>query len=235
MEPVILLQTKLKKFDPEMAIDGNVGGQTLGALASLSLVDRIWLDFELEQEIGMASKAIVGERGFKTPEYQYLRKSDCDSLIKRACRALGVEQYAAVYCDFMYREAGKRRIGGEICYNVLSRSGNSANSARGLNQFQPPAWVDARSKALQMNSKYDIGDYKEGVYFPANNIIACIAYSQLAIKLMVETYNIPVNGETMYLAHNQGPYFWEDFSTTNFSGQSKEAQLLITKYKRLYG
>lgn len=235
MEPVILLQTKLQELGQETAIDGVVGSQTLGSLASLSLVDRIWLDFELEQEIGMASKAIVGERGFLIPDYQFLKKSDCDAYIARACRAMGVEQYAAVYCDFMYREAGKRRIGGEICYNVLSRSGNSSQAARGLTQFQPPAWEDARPIALQMNSKCDIRGYKEGVYFPANNIVACIAYSQLAIKLMVETYNIPVNGETMYLAHNQGPHFWRTMKPKNFSGQSKEARMLITKYQRLYG
>ena len=235
MNEVGVLQTKLKKLGQDLAVDGDAGMMTYSCLANLSIVDRVWLDFELEQEIGMASRAIIGERGFRVPEYQFLRKSDCDALIYRACRALGVEQYAAVYCDFMYREAGKRRIGGEICYNVLSRSGNSPGSARGLNQFQPAAWKDARAEALAMNSKYDIGEYKEGVYFPANNIIACIAYSQLAINLMVETYNIPVNGETMYLAHNQGPHFWKTFRTTNYGGQSPEARSLIDKYKRLYG
>ena len=235
MDSVLVLQSKLKKFAPDIAVDGLVGMQTRAALAELSIADRVWLDFELEQETGMASKAIIGERGFKTPDYQYLKKSECDSLIGRACRALGVEQYAAVYCDFMYREAGKRRAGGEIYYDVLSRSGNSRGSARGLTQFQPAAWIDARAKALSMNSKYDIGEYEEGVYFPANNIVACIAYSQLAIKLMVETYNIPVNGETMYLAHNQGPHFWKTMVPTNQSGQSAEARALIKKYRRLYG
>lgn len=229
----VALQKAINAFGGTLVVDGKPGSATIDALNALDRLDRLMLDNMLIKEIGMGARnAVVGERGYTVPPYNYLRKQDCDVLLVKACRLLGVSQLAETFKDFLYMEAGQRIVRGEVYYNVLSRNGRS----RGLSQFQPPAWSDARKKALEINPDLDIGSYEEGVYLPANNLVACVAYTLGNIEIMQDRYpEVPINGETLYLSHNQGPHFWRTLKGINISGQSRTARPLIAKYQKLLG
>lgn len=209
----------------DLIVDGVVGDKTRRAWHSLLDVEKTNLDSLLEQEHGMKARSVVGERGFGAPNFVYLKKTDCDEIIARACKLMGMPEFTEVFKEFVRLEAIPVRIGGELCYNVFSRNGQH----RGLMQFSQAAWTDARRVALSKSKTLDIGAYRDWVYYPANNIIAGIAYSIVSIRSLIKN-GVEVNGETLYLSHNQGPYIWEDASKLKIKGQSAEAKLLIEKY-----
>lgn len=209
----------------DIIADGIVGHKTRLAWDSLLDVEKFNLDLMLEQEHGMKARSVIGERGFGAPNFSYLKQTDCDQIIERACKLMGMPEYTEVFEEFVRLEAIPVRIGGNICYNVFSRNGRH----RGLMQFSEGAWKDARRVALAVSRTLDIGEYRDWVYYPANNIIAGIAYSIVSIKSLLKN-GVDVNGETLYLSHNQGPYIWEDASRLKIKGQSAEVRQLIDKY-----
>lgn len=209
----------------DLVADGIVGKKTLLAWNSLLDLEKDFLDQLLEQEHGMKARSVAGERGFGAPNFVYLKETDCDQIIERACKLMSMSEFAEVFKEFIRLEAVPVRIQGELCYNVFSRNGQH----RGLMQFSPAAWEDARRVARSVSSSLDIGAYRDWVYFPANNIIAGIAYSRVSIKSLIKN-NIEVNGETLYISHNQGPYIWEDASKLKLRGQSAEARAMVAKY-----
>lgn len=209
----------------DLVVDGIIGGKTRRAWDSLLDIEKTNLDSLLEQEHGMKARSVVGERGFGAPNYTYLKKTDCDSIIARACKLMGMPEFTEVFKEFVRLEAVPVRINGELCYDVFSRNGRH----RGLMQFSEAAWADARRVALSKSKTLDIGTYRDWVYFPANNIVAGIAYSIVSIRSLIKN-GVEVNGETLYLSHNQGPYIWEDAGKLKIKGQSAEAKLLIEKY-----
>lgn len=209
----------------DLVVDGIIGDKTRRAWESLLDVEKINLDSLLEQEHGMKARSVVGEPGFGAPDIAHLKKTVCDVIVERACKLMGMTEFTEVFKEFVRLEATPVRIEGELCYKVFSRNGRH----RGLMQFSQPAWNDARKVALSRSKALDIGPYREWVYFPANNIIAGIAYSIVSIRSLVKN-GVDVNGETLYLSHNQGPYIWEDASKLKIERQSAEVKLLIEKY-----
>lgn len=178
----------------------------------------------------MAKTIFTDGQGFRHPGYIYLRRSDIEMLVSRACDLVDRPDLVGTILGFIDLEAASTMRGGERLYQVTSKNGSS----RGLLQFQESAWSDAKAKVAELNDDVDIGDYKLNVYFPANNILAGVGYTVIAAEIMSKK-GVPVNAETLFVSHNQGPYFWNTLEATNFKGQSPAARRLILKYQNLYG
>ena len=231
-----LLQILLnQEFGCNLACDGVIGPKTLACLGQLDPAEYNLLEMMLSMKGVDMAAALVGDKNFRIPDYNYLTVAKCDNLIVRACKLVGISAgLAPVFQDFLRMEATQREENGVPCYYVLSRS---SAGARGLMQMQTGAWTDARRVALALDEPVDIGEYKLNVYFPGNNIVAGLAYAMIGIKLLKEA-GMPVNRETLYLCHNQGPYIWtrDEYgrfkgpTAKNLVGQSREAKMLARKY-----
>lgn len=223
--PASGLQTCLNEFGFRLKPDGILGVKSLTAWQKLTSFEREYVDLTLEKEYGMRSRTVVGERGYAIPDYVYLSKSVCDEMVTRACALLKVSNMAEIFQDFLRLEAARVTINGEEHYNVLSRNGRH----RGLMQFGEGAWTDARRTAKRVNAKLDIGSYKENVYFPANNIIAGIAYALNNVDI-ITGYGVEVNGETLYVSHNQGPHIWVKPERIKRGNQSAEVREMLERH-----
>lgn len=223
--PAAGLQAALNQLGLKLVVDGVVGMETRKAWQMISAFERDFIDDSLIEEYGMRSRDVIGERGYAVPDYVYLSKSVCDKMVERACKLLRMSEYSEVFKEFLRLEAARVTIGGETHYNVLSRNGRH----RGLMQFYDGAWEDARRTAKRVNAKLDIGNYRENVYFPANSIIAGIAYALQNIDIMAG-YGIEVSGETLYVSHNQGPHIWKYPEKLKRANQSAEVQEVIERY-----
>lgn len=219
------LQRSLNEFGFGLTVDGVLGRKSLYAWQELTQFERDYIDSTLEKEFGMRSRTVVGERGFAIPDYVYLSKSVCDKMVTRACALLRVSDMSDIFMEFLRLEAARVTISGEEHYNVLSRNGRH----RGLMQFYEGAWEDARRTAKRVNAKLDIGSYRDNVYFPANNIIAGIAYALQNIDILAG-YGVEVNGETLYISHNQGPHIWGKPEKLKSKNQSPEVREIIARY-----
>jgi hypothetical protein len=231
-----LLQTLLnQEFGRRLVCDGVVGPKTLADLDKLNPGEYNLLELMLSMKGVNMAATLTGDRNFRIPKYNYLTAQKCNELVEKACKLVGFSSdYAPVFQDFLRMEATQREENGVPCYYVLSRS---PAGARGLMQMQLGAWIDARKVALDLDKPLDIGEYEQNVYFPGNNIVGGLAYALIGVKLLREA-GMPVNRETLYLCHNQGPYIWERDKYGKFRGpkakylvgQSREARMLAKKY-----
>lgn len=219
------LQAALNEFGFNLKPDGIIGLKSIAAWQSLTSFELEYVDSTLEKEFGMRSRDVVGERGFAIPDYVYLSKAVCDKMVERACVLLKMRDYSDVFKEFLRLEAAKAVIDGEVHYNVLSRNGRH----RGLMQFFDGSWEDARRMAKRVNAKLDIGSYRDNVYFPANSIIAGIAYAIQNVEILAG-YGVEVNGETLYVSHNQGPHIWGKPERLKRGNQSPEVKEILEKY-----
>ena len=234
--PSKLLQTLLnQEFGSSLVCDGVVGPKTLAALDVLNRAQYDLLEVMLSMKGVDMAAALTGDKSFRVPDYTHLTIQDCNELVEKACKLVGFsDDIAPVFQDFLRMEATQREVNGVPCYYVLSRS---EAGARGLMQMQTGAWVDARKTMLAKDESLDIGEYEANVYFPGRNIVAGLAYAMIGVKLL-RAAGMPVNRETLYLCHNQGPYIWERDKYGKFKGpkaknlvkQSREAKALAKKY-----
>lgn len=148
---------------------------------------------------------------------KWIAAEAANRMVAQAASEQGILELADELIGFLSYEPEKRNNGTE--YNVRSQNGIS----RGLMQMQPAAWAEAR--VLEPA----IGGY-ENVWDPLSNIRAGVAYSRINIKRMGTA--VPVNAETLYLAHNQGAGFFTRGIRTAVDKQSKPAQKLIEKWYR---
>lgn len=218
-------------FGSRLVVDGVLGSKTLLAYDTLTRSDRVILEIELlARGVDLMATVFTDKDGFRHPGYLFLRRSDLEKLVSRALDVIDQEDLEDIIMGFIDLEASSIVRGGDRLYRVTSKNDN----ARGLMQFYSAAWSDARAEILRVNADVDIGEYKDNVYFPANNILAGVGYALMAIRTL-KRKEIEVNAETLYLTHNQGPGFWQSLSPINFDGQSRKVQALIRKYQDLLG
>lgn len=102
-----LLQTLLnQEFGYSLVVDGQVGAETLASVDALSFADRGWLEFLLSMQGVDMAKALIRDRGFKVPGYTHLKVTDCNNLVAKACKLVGISQnLAPIFQDFLRMEA----------------------------------------------------------------------------------------------------------------------------------
>lgn len=176
---------------------------------------------------------LYGLQGKVTPiEHRWVPKPQALDMVAQAAAMYGVQDLVPALNGFMDREAKRSTIAGVIHYDANSRNSGSV----GLFQMQKGAWADAAKKDSTLPG------YGK-VYDPMTNIRAGVQYAAInAARLRRK--GVPVNADTLYLAHNQGMGFflgWKDDagvwhppgSTTNLAGQSAEVRQLISKYSKV--
>lgn len=154
-----------------------------------------------------------------------VKQDDAARMVAAAAARMGVSQYATDLVDFLRREAKQVRGQDGISFDAMSKNGSS----RGLMQMQPNAWIDAAKRAPE------IGPYAN-VYDPWKNTLAGVAYAAFNIGILRRLRpDLKIDGEVLYLAHNQGAGFFtktKGSNVTNVAGQSKEVQAIIRKHSR---
>lgn len=103
-------------------------------------------------------------------------------------------------------EAAYKVVDGIKMFDTRGISPNRAYF--GLFQIGRDAWSDAR----RVYPKLNLPPFNEGKFDAKWNTLACVAYMMFNARQMITNtvYNkikygaVPVNGDTLYLAHNQG-------------------------------
>jgi len=158
-------------------------------------------------------------------EQRWIPKSRVLEFIESAAVRYGVSDLIPALEGFADREAVKRVSAGVTEYDSNSRNGGS----KGIMQMQRGAWSDVERADSSMPGY-------EKVFDPELNVRAGVKYAAMNAKRL-RLKGIPVNADTLYLAHNQGMGFFlggpngPPGTVTNLAGQSKEVQRLIMKYK----
>lgn len=218
------IQESLDRAGILVEIDGILGHRTKQALYNLDPSKLLVVEFDLLMEYGMSLDELLVGPGFKTPGYKYLSVAHTENYVDLVCKTVGVSDLANIVKILISYEAVIVKVDGVLCYDVLSTNGSS----RGLTQFQPGAWADAAKHLRGIDKTLDPGVYRDRVYFPVYNILACVGYVLINASIL-RSKGISVNAETIYLTHNQGAGFW-DGRRTNVRGQSTKVQRLIQKY-----
>lgn len=206
---------------PWLQVDGQWGKTTERVFRSLPLEKRNQIALMMGRNYMTSPEQEKQAREFARLQ-EWITVLDAEQLVAKAAKLYGVERYTVAFCHFLRREA----VFSAGRYLVTSRNGSSA----GLMQMQPGAWRDAM-KVGNKKVPGSIGSFAENVYNAEQNIRAGIAYATLNISIL-ERVHVAVNDETLYLAHNQGAGFFTKGIVTNYSGQSKEVQRMIDKYRR---
>lgn len=203
-----------------LEIDGKWGKYTDGVWASLSEAQQASISSVLRKEFDVS----VDQLRTHWRSSRFISKEKAKMYVLGAAQTLGLAQYSTALLAFLEREARKLKdADGELGYDVGSVNGSS----RGLMQMQPAAWVDAYRRAPS------IGSYSTNVYDAEKNILAGVAYASHNIALL-KRHGVVVNGDTLYLAHNQGVGFFvsKKQKITAYEKQSAEVRSLIDKYRR---
>lgn len=229
-EATAAVQKLLRESSPGLIVDGKFGRYTQAALSNADSTTRARIDAELSKR-GLAVGDLVAERarrkvvevGVKTDSGdRYISTVDAKAIASRAASDLGMGAHASAVEGFLDKEAARKQLNGVTFYDVRSQNGSS----RGLMQMQPAAWADARKVDPSLPG------YESGVFDAEANIRAGVAYTKRSVDYLVKR-GIPVNADTLYLAHNQGLGFFSPKQViTNRAGQSKEVQALIDRYTR---
>lgn len=226
-----IAQLLLQKHDPTIRDDGKWGKFTQSVFDSapaaiqaavrdaVAVVTRGGTPEDLrqvrEEQRSMATTLSQARPG--DPESNWISAQQANLLVSQAAAEQGVLEYADELIGFLALEPEKRKNGTE--YNVRSQNGSS----RGLMQMQPAAWAESRALVPE------IGGY-ENVWDPLQNIRAGVAYARINLRRMGKA--VPVNAETLYLAHNQGAGFFTKGIRTAVDKQSKPVQAMIEKWYR---
>lgn len=206
---VRVAQTLLRAVDPKLELDGFWGPRTDAAYSAAP-----------ESLKASVRSHFAADRKVMPTTGRWIPASEANSMVESAAQRLALSEYANAFKTFLQREARRKTIDGVDSYDVNSRNGRST----GLMQMQPGAWFDAKKRVDP-----SLPDFAEGVYDPATNIRAGIAYAKLNIP-SIQKSGWPVNGDTLYLAHNQGAGYFRGNHVTAFDGQSREVQNLIRRY-----
>lgn len=212
-------QTLLVEYGYDGALDGIWGRKTQAAFekAPKYVQDQVLTLYHADGKLAPT-------------ENRWIPKPRILEMIAESAERYGVSDLAPELAGFADREAVRKTIDGVVHYDSNSRNGGS----KGIMQMQRGAWSDV------VRADSDMPGY-EKVWDPALNVRAGVKYAAMNAKRL-RSRGIPVNADTLYLAHNQGMGFfmgWTDKagvrhppgSTTNLGGQSAEVQRLILKYK----
>lgn len=222
-QAVFAAQRIMSESDGSLVLDGKWGTHTQKTFDGLKDADKDRV-LEAIRPFGATPASLYRYRQQQKAENFALTGGDQnlvdpeDAIVwtTRSARQLGIkEAYIPSITEFLKREPAKRKVGSKVFYVASSQNGSS----RGLGQLQPAAWKDAQRVDPSLPGY-------EMVYDPKTNLQAMTAY----VKWQLDRWpkNVPVTGNNLYLAYNQGLGFLTKGTVTGLKGQSKEVQRMIS-------
>lgn len=221
---VMAAQGIISAYQPSLVVDGKWGDFTQKAFSDAAPNIRARVDAVLGA-LGTSVGALSAARAVqKTVESsvsgtsggdEWIAETQAKAMVRREAARLGVGVHAVALERFLDLEAVARSVQGLKFYKLTSKNGSST----GLMQMQPAAWIDSRKIDPTLPS------FADGVFKAESNIAAGIAYAKSNIRAM-EQSGVPITGNNLYLAHNQGAGHFQGI-VTGFDCQSSAVRAMI--------